>query len=195
MAWGRGTGQQHPCSYRATSTWRDRGGGCGKNDSRWSLNVIILDRSRQGGTEQYGDRSEKDNQFAHCIHNPSRRSKGQREKRIHVSLCTTSIDKPEGRIAKVESLTRIVSFCESITSRGQSSPEDLSTGHISKGPRVVSRWAQRRDQRCPTVSIGAPIASHSLAVDYSRGTLRLRKRQLSLGGALAAPRKWRKSGS
>jgi len=61
---------------------------------------------------------------------------GQREKRIHVSLCTTSIDKPEGLIAKVESLTRIVSFCESITSRGQSRPKISPRDIFRKGPAL-----------------------------------------------------------
>jgi len=121
---------------------------------------------------------------------------GQRKKWRHVSRCTTLVDKLKGHIAKVESLTRIVSFYESITNRCQSCQKVLHGTHFERAS--ASRWAQPCDQRCPTARKGVSMASHPLLVDYSHGTgccARLRKRQLPPGGALAAPRKWRKSGS
>ena len=74
----KGALQQHPNLERATSTLRDCGSDCDKIDRRRRLNVVILDRSGQRGTEQYGYRSEKENYFAKCNHDPDRRSADRR---------------------------------------------------------------------------------------------------------------------
>ena len=116
-----------------------------------------------------------------------------------VTWSATPNYKPEGRIGKVDSLTRIVSFCESITRRSKSRSKIVPRDAFrKKDPGVVSLWVQEATSAGPNATHRRPsIASPMLAAGSLRGTgcfARPRKPRLPQGDALAAPRKWHKSG-
>jgi hypothetical protein len=69
-----GAPQLHPRLHRATSTRGGRGGACDASDGLRSLSVIILGRSCQRNTEQYGCSSEKENGLANSFHSTDRKS-------------------------------------------------------------------------------------------------------------------------
>jgi len=76
--------EQHPRMNRATSTWGDHGGACGKIDGQRNLSVITLGRNCRRSAKQDECSSEKKNHLANCIHNPDRRSRDQTHTAIYL---------------------------------------------------------------------------------------------------------------
>jgi hypothetical protein len=89
----------------------------------------------EGGAEQYGHGCEKENRYAKCIHNPDRGSKGQ----TGTAICTHNIPKPKGSIAKVESFSRIVSFCESMAISGSLARDAGPKDTLGRPPHFRSK--------------------------------------------------------